>query len=186
MRNSENSLIDAIRQGETRSFEPLAKLYAPLVEGSARAAQETYSVSYDEAHAEALLALYEAACHYDTNQDEVTFGLYAKVCIRHRFISVFARRKNTAHLSLDELYSNGTLEGMTSMQTQGDPVQDEEMLRHLHQKIRGTLSRYELDVFYLWLENYSTKEIAQKLGKGEKSVANAISRSLGKLRVALQ
>ncbi|MBQ4324979.1 MAG: helix-turn-helix transcriptional regulator [Clostridia bacterium] len=60
------------------------------------------------------------------------------------------------------------------------------MLRHLHQKIRGTLSRYELDVFYLWLENYSTKEIAQKLGKGEKSVANAISRSLGKLRVALQ
>ena len=54
-----------------------------------------------------------------------------------------------------------------------------------YQKIREILSPFELSVFHLWSEGYSASEIALHLERTEKSVSNALARSLAKLRRTL-
>lgn len=77
------------------------------------------------------------------------------------------------------------MEELSGVAPAQDAMADAESLRLLYRKIKGVLSPYEMSVFRLWVEEYTAAEIAAQLGRDEKSVTNAISRSLVKLRAAL-
>jgi RNA polymerase sigma factor (sigma-70 family) len=62
---------------------------------------------------------------------------------------------------------------------------EEENLEELLSLIHSELSPYERRVFELYMNDTPYAEIAVRLGKGEKSVRNAVSRLLGKLRKKL-
>ena len=49
---------------------------------------------------------------------------------------------------------------------------------------KGILTKREREVFELLIKNYTTKEIAEKLGISEKTVRNHISNVMQKLEVA--
>ena len=48
---------------------------------------------------------------------------------------------------------------------------------------KGILTKWEREVFELLIKNYTTKEIAEKLGISEKTVRNHISNVMQKLGV---
>ena len=87
-------LIERLRCGDKEAFDSISEKYAPLI----RTLIAKYCTSvaetdaeYEDVHQEALIALYNAALSYDMNQDEVSFGLYAKICVGNRIISVIRK-----------------------------------------------------------------------------------------------
>ncbi len=179
-KENEIACISAVRAGDSQACAALFEEYAPLTESMVSFVLTRVTADTSEVRSEAQFALYRAALSFDMSQSTMTFGLYAKICMRNHLTSRFLRRKSApAAVSLDELVEEELLAGEV------DPAGDEESLLALHGKIREVLSTYELTVFHLWLEDYSAHEIAERLSRDEKSVTNAISRSLAKLRAAL-
>ena len=181
--------ISAVCAGDSCALERLLSAYEPLIASSVRSVLSTVLADEFEVRAEACYAFYRAALSFDTQQDHLTFGLYAKICVRNHLISKYIRpRRPAVAMSLDELYRSGKVEEMfpgTVQELPGDRLTETESLNLLYRKVREVLSSYELSVFHLWAEGYSTGEIAGHLHRDEKSVSNAVARCLAKLRKAL-
>ena len=63
---------------------------------------------------------------------------------------------------------------------------DKENLKITEQKIRKSLSKFELEVMELYINGKSYTEIAQQLGKEPKSIDNAIQRVKKKIQKNLE
>ena len=139
---------------------------------------EDDSESGEDLRQEACIALYRAVQSYDSTQVEVSFGLYAKMCVRNRLISYTRKlRRRESVLPLEE-----------RIKTEEDVAQGvvaEEAYMELYRRIESVLSPYESHVWWLYLSGQTTGAIAAKLGKDERSVQNAIYRIRKKLRAAL-
>ncbi len=173
--------------GASYAYDTLLSDYRPLISSLTASFVSSCMADPLEVRVEAEYALYRAALSFDVSRGMTTFGLYAKVCIRNRLISHFSRGKQRiVPLSLDTMVEeDGLEEVLCDPKRCGDTLLDEEAFRQLCDKIRGILSPYEADVFFLWADSYTRGEIAKKLGKDEKSVSNAIDRSVAKLRSVL-
>ena len=186
--NKERDLayIRAIQGEDSSALEGLLSAYMPLLASLSTSVSDMSRADLREVMVEAQYALYCAALSFDVEQENLTFGLYAKICIRNRLNTLFLRKKDEIPLSLDELYMRDGEEGLALSAMQQDASESADDLQHLYERIKQVLSPYELSVFRLWMEEYSAKEIAERLGRDEKSVTNAIGRSLSKLRAALK
>ncbi len=177
--------LTSVRAGDSQACAELFEIYRPLTETMVDFILTRVQADEAEVRSEAEYSLYRAAVSFDLAQDTMTFGLYAKICMRNHLTSRFLRHRTSApSVSLDELAGSSAYEDLITEDV--DSVEGEESLLALHGKIREVLSTYELTVFHLWLEDYSAREIATRVGRDEKSVTNAISRSLSKIRRALQ
>ncbi len=169
-------LITAVRAGDSVAFEALLNEYRPLLIASVTAFRGS-SASHDELMQEARYALFRAALSYSGGG--VSFGLYAKICIRNALVSVMRREGAESLLSLDG-------EGADTMLADGFDMVDDlirsETVDLLQKEVCRVLSAYEREVFLLYARGYSAREIAASLRKGEKSVQNALSRIFGKVR----
>lgn len=172
----EHELILLAKNGSQPAFLELTELYSPLINSMAEKfrvkAGET-TLGADDLRQEALVAFYNALLSFDTEQDKVSFGLYAKICIRNRMISIL--RKLPSRRAAKEFNSGAA----------GNPEAgyiENENYRLMLDKFGNTLTKYEKSVFYLYLNGRSYKEIALSLGKPEKSVDNALYRAKTKLR----
>lgn len=188
-------LLKRVCEGDSYAFELLLERYRAVVDNGARfAAKEleasslTADYSLDDLTQEARMALYRAAVSYDAKgfADSVTFGLYAKICIRNAMISSVRRaaakrrRRESAALK-DFLASYGTRAQEAPDTAASD--EPEEAVRELLSDARAeSLSRYERDVLLLYLQGKSNSEIARSVGRDTKSVSNAIYRIKVKLR----
>ncbi len=123
------------------------------------------------------MALHRAALRYK-EQEDVTFGLYAKICIDN---ALKTKTKRDARVALREV-DLVSFDDSRFFAYFSDPVVEEEKVRELLSLIRSELSAYERQVFDLYIQNISVAEIAARLEKDEKSVKNAIGRLLAKLR----
>ncbi len=173
-------LINAVRTGDENAFEALLEAYEPLIDtmsrSFAKAADDLESV--EDLRQEACIALYKAVQTYDLSQEEVSFGLYAKLCVRNRLVSYTRKlRRRESVLPLEERIK--TEEDVT----QG--VVAEEAYLELYRRIEAVLSPYENHVWWLYLSGQTTGAIAAELGKDERSVQNAIYRIRKKLRTEL-
>lgn len=119
------------------------------------------------------MAFYKAACRFDLEQSGVTFGLFAKVCIKNRLISV--RRKLTSQSRLKSESGMPRLEPVTSRG-------DSEGMRRLSGEVQALLSPFEQKVFTLYANKCSYSEIAHALSRSVKSIDNAVYRIKRKLR----
>ena len=180
--------IAAVCSGDSGALERLLAEYAPLIESYVTSLTASGADEF-EVRSEASYALYRAALSFDTEQENLTFGLYAKICIKNHLISKFIRRRRAkADVSLDELYhaGEGEISSLSdSCEMPGDRLAERESLQTLYRRIREVLSSYEWTVFHLWAEGYSAAEIARRMDRTEKSVSNALARSLAKLRRTL-
>ena len=175
------SLLQAVRGGEDDAFSLLASRFGGMTEGLVRA----FSIGLCEADGrelsqEARLALYRAARTYKPSS-AVTFGLYARICVRNALISFLRRRTvpdGVSLCSLDALLLPDEHEPLGALV-------EEEQLAGLTARIVAALSPYEESVFLLLVEGEKTERIAEILGKSEKSVANAVFRIQAKLRTLL-
>lgn len=147
---------------------------------------QKYSVAgegQEELMQEARIALYRAACTYLPKEGGVSFGFYARVCIRNALIDRLRQKEDVLSLSDCEIAS------LLLLDEEADPsdalVQDEERAL-LKKRICDLLSSYEMQILEDMLAGKKVHEIAVHLGKTEKSVSNAIYRLRAKLQEGLQ
>ena len=165
-------LIADAKCGSEAAFEELTRQYLPMLNSLTERFFRLvpYGLeSFDDLYQETLVAFYRAVTTFDCRQDNVSFGLYAKICVRNRLISVLRKlRSPKKHGSANDLQK--TEESRASLF-------DQKELDAVSEKL---LTRYEKSVFSMYIDGKSYKSIALVLGKSEKSVDNALFRAKSK------
>lgn len=174
-------LILACRERDDFAFDELVRRYTPMIKSVISKFSDA-SGDFDELFSEACVALHSAAVKYDVSQSNVTFGLYARICVDHRIVDFVRRRgaySSISDVDIDELSSESSSESIES------GIADRETVEILMRSARELLSEYEYKVLILHMQGYKTSAIAGLLGRTPKSVDNAKSRLFGRLRASL-
>lgn len=179
------NLILQVRKEDQEAFEEMLEIYEPLISSFVNRFFNNGVVEQDaeDFRQELTVAFYNSILSYDLSQSDVSFGLYAKICMNNFFITqlrLLKKRKNAETISLegetwifDEVKSGEDLSG--------EVIRREE-LRELNRKIEATLSTFENKVWKYYVSGCSSREIAETLGRTEKSIDNAIFRIRQKLK----
>ena len=171
------ALVKGVQDKDPAAFPALLACFSPLLEKSVNSFAKTTvlaSAEKDDLLQEISLALYRAAQRFDLSQSKVTFGLYAKICIRNKLIS--AKRK---------------LERKKRKKTPLPPEEPSgsafsaEVFSSLMRRARLLLSQKEKTVLLFYLKGLSYDEIAKSLDCSVKSVDNALARAKRKLKNAV-
>lgn len=170
-------LVLECRDHSDAAFAELVSRYTPLI----RKIISGFSLDFtddDELFSEACIALHQAAMSYDLTQNEVTFGLYARVCIHRRLIDL-QRRQQTR---IDVIDLDDRVVG--TQQSPENTLLLRERFESVIKEARSMLSDYEYAVLLLHVQGYQTAAIAERLLRTPKSVDNAKARLFRRLREA--
>lgn len=178
-------LLDSIQAGDMVAFEQLSAKYRPLLISTVNGIMSVGSFflsdsDRDDLMQEALLALYKAACSYK-QQDNVRFGLYAKVCIRNGIVNA-AERLSRQNVSFEESCESVFEDTVDTDATPEEYLLAVERAEEIQLFMEKALTAYEKKVFSLHLAHRTYGEIADAVGKDIKSVANAIARVRAKFK----
>ena len=121
-----------------------------------------------------------AISSFDTEQDGVDFGLYAKICLRNGLVSEWRhlqtlRRMTPVSLSEAEL----------PVEDPAEQLVETERFNRLCRTVRSHLSDFENRVWWQYVTGVSVADIARELSCDERAVHNAIYRIRKKLRERL-
>ena len=170
-----NELIMLCRNHNDDAFDQLVQRYTPMMRKVVSSFDAT-GYDTDELFAEGCVALHIAAQRYDLEQDDVTFGLYARICVRNRILDML--RRSDSEQTLSEL----DVEQMTDEDSVEDMLADREIFDRLLVSAKKLLSDYEYRVLLLHIQGYKTSAIAAMLDRSAKSVDNAKFRLFRRLR----
>lgn len=175
-------LIVAVRNGDQVAFAALLERYKPLIDAAVAkfSSDEAFSLYREDLKQEASLVFYNSILAYDLEQNEVEFGLFAKICIHNALVSVLRSLKRRTEEPIAQIP-----ESLLTVQDFDDPLSrmlERERLKSLYAVIRKNLSDLEYEVWQLYMSGRSAAEIAERLGTDQKSVNNAIYRIRKKLR----
>ena len=176
MDSSISSKIRQLQAGDESAFDFLSEQYSALLHSMVSAAMtKEPEAEFHDLMQEASLALYQAAMKFDLSQQEVTFGLFAKICIRNRLISSLRKLKR-------QLRKNKEVKP-TLTPAQRKSVRRSQMeMGELSDLVDTLFSNFEKSVYQYYIAGYSVSEIAHSLGKTEKSIDNAIYRVRRKIK----
>ncbi|MBQ9780481.1 MAG: sigma-70 family RNA polymerase sigma factor [Clostridia bacterium] len=177
------SLLNRAREGSTEAYFVLRQRYRPLIDASVSrfTAQSMSLQEREDLREEAERVFLSAVSTYNTEQESVDFGLYAKICLRNGLVSEMRSLKARHRLGIVPLEADEISEAE-------DPASDlveAERFHRLYQMIHRSLSPFENDVWWRFVSGISVKTIAGQVGKDERSVHNAIYRIRKKLRSLL-
>ena len=176
-------IVKRVKTGDDAAFEALVKQYEPLIHSVAASFDSSAKSSgfgsiYADLFQELSIALFKAAGSFDIDQNKVTFGNYAKICLRNCAVSYFRklksakRRDSRAKSSIKKerksysAFSDSSREDVSSVLVLASAV----------------LSAYEYDVFTKYLSGMSVAEIADSVSRSPKSVSNAVFRCKAKIK----
>lgn len=171
-------LLLRLRTGDVSDFSRLVEQYSPMMR---RCVRNFFSAPSDreEAYSEACVTLYAAALSYDLSQEEVTFGLYARICVLRRMAALFAKQRRV----LSEIAPEVDVERVSIPSGIENSLVRDETVAHLLAKVKAFASEYEFEVFVsICVNGRSAAETAKQLGKSAKSVENAKDRLLRRIR----
>ena len=186
MKTDIDSIIERIKDGDDVAFAELKECYDPLIVSMASSFAETVnetdtSRAFEDLSQEATLALYRAAVRFEKDErgnGKVSFGLYAKVCIRNALISVLRRmnkKKTDEHRIADSTEDE--------RENQFPRLPDAINVRDIAEG--EILSDYEKKIFLMYVQGMKIRDIAAAVGKSSKSVSNAVYRIKTKLRCSI-
>lgn len=182
---SQEALLAAARAGDQKAFESLLDLYEPLIASLTLQFAANPSTGYDreDLHQEAALCFFHALMHFDPTQTAVSFGMYAKICMRNGLISYLRNQKKVGKPILLEDHLDRVVE--EPVLDPADRLIEQENYEGLSRRVREELSDYENRIWWLYLAGRTAREIATQLGTDEKSVQNAVYRIRRKLRAVI-
>ena len=193
-------LVEMVKQFDQSAFADLLNAFEPLISSLVHHFGETLSTEdREELTGEAALGLYNAALSYDSLQDEVGFGLYAKICIKNRLATAcraYRKRNRIMTVPIDGLDTGEPHIGISDTSvdpTPSDFVIEQERLDRLKYIINSVLSPYESRIWWQHVSGLSAMEIAKKESgvdlppdaKMIRSVNNALYRIRVKLKASL-
>ena len=164
-------LVRRAKDGDQAAFLELVRRYEPLVKRiilQCGAGEEQ-----DDLRQESMIALYAAVVSYKSEQG-VTFGAYAKACMRNRILNITRKQKKEKQI-----------EEAILPDEEADPARTlitKDAYRMLLSPAAFGLTELERQVLQLYLADMSYGQIAASLQITEKSVDNAIYRMKSKMR----
>ena len=171
------TLILRCRERDDAAFSKLVESYAPMMNNVISSFAET-SVSTDELFSEACVALHSAVLHYDLEQSDVTFGLYARICVYNRTLDSIRRADR------GEVVSDYEVENVADTTDINSGLVQRETVEMMLEYARSSLSEYEYRVLLMHIQGYKTAAIASALSRTPKSVDNAKFRIFRRMRDA--
>ena len=175
-------LVLQAQGGSREAYLALCSKYRPLLESSVSrfTTMELTEQEYADMREEADRVFLGAVSSFDTDQDAVDFGLYAKICLRNGLVSEWRhlqtlRRVTPVSLSEADIPVEDPAEG----------VVEAERFNRLCRTVRSYLSDFENRVWWQYVTGVSVADIARDLSCDERAVHNAIYRIRKKLRERL-
>lgn len=132
----------------------------------------------DDLYQEGMIGLLKAIRTYDPQKND-HFEAYAVLCIRRQLYDAIRRSAKASQREDDVLLQLG---GMDTAEP--DPETQflaQETEKEIKAALQGMLSGFEGSVLTPYLEGYSVREIAERLGCTAKSAGNAVLRIRRKL-----
>ena len=170
-----SDLLIRCRQHDADAFDELVRRYTPMMR-KVISGFAPHSIDYSELYSEACVALHVAAGRFDMEQREVTFGLYARICVRNRIVDLLRAMDH------DVSVADYDVEMMAEGESVESKIADREEFELILGSAKRLLSDYEYSVLLLHIQGYKTAAIAKALGRTAKSVDNAKSRLFRRLR----
>ena len=180
------ALIRAAKAGDGEAFEALSRKYGGMIGaavssfGSSIASADPgagAAFSEEDLRQEAGIAFLRAVRTYDPDSKPgVTFGLYAKICVKNAMISLFRKRRTQSK----RLRNAGGRRGIAEATERG-AESDVDIAKFLEQAA-DILTPLEAKVFDAHLKGLRPAGTAQALGVSEKTVYNALYRAKAKVR----
>ncbi len=189
---TDEELVYRSQSGDRVAEELLLKRYSGLVKKEIRFLFLVGAEVEDLAQ-EGMIGLVKAIRDY-TPLRGAAFRTYATSCVRNQIRSAITAAGRMKHQPLNtyiSIYGDPNEEGeqllteRALMEELGNPetvVLLKERLEEREEQIRQKLSRMERTVAELFLAGYSYAEIAERMGKDERSVNNALTRARNKLK----
>jgi RNA polymerase sporulation-specific sigma factor len=168
-------LITACRDHDDLAFDQLVHRYTPMMR-KVISAYTSPTHEYEELFCEACVALHNAVQRYDLDQQDVTFGLYARICVRNRIVDQLRTADQLPDVVECDVEQVSVTDGVLSRLLERESF--ESLLKYCH----DILSDYEFRVLLLHIQGYKTAAIAKMLSRSAKSVDNAKSRIFRRLR----
>lgn len=187
---SDNEIIKKIAAKEEGAVEYMMQKYGGLVKKEVRTVF-LIGAETEDLTQEGMIGLFKAIRDYEPDKG-ASFFTFATHCVRNQIktaISASNRKKHTPLNTYISIYAESTEDGLSLVELEADKsdCNPEELIiareqkSDLMNKIESELSKYEKKVIDLYLEGLSYADIADKLGKTEKSIDNALFRIRGKL-----
>ena len=183
---SDNELLEIIQKNKSdkygkEAFSELISRYFKLVLKRASMYSDNYSDAEDLTQ-DGMLAFYEAVESFELSRG-VKFSAFADVCVSNR-IKNSAAKLAVINSRLTDVDSEE--QDTSVMEASPESICIErEKFKSIQKEIMTVLAPLEVEVFELYLDGVSYKEIAEKLDITEKSVDNAVFRIRRKLKKIL-
>lgn len=189
---TDEELVARFQAGDSDAANCLVEKYKQLVRIRARA---LYLAGGDREDLlqEGMIGLFKAMRTYRPDHENgASFRTYASVCVSRQMYSAVqssARKKNLPlndSVSIEELQERQADRKLGTAQSPESILLGRESESSLLAEIRSVLSPYEREVLDRYLEGMDYRQIAEKLGKPDKSVDNALQRIRGKVQNLLR
>jgi len=173
-----DDLVLRAQQGDERAAEQVLALFRPLAQNLAG---RFYVPSSDpeDVYQVALIGLWRAVQCFDPRR-KAGFAAFARVCIRRQILSELKRAQRWVAPSVS-LSEEG--EGRPRLEQVPDPRQnlyeqlsERETARWWHEFVATRLSPLEAQVIALYQQQFTYREIAERIGCSPKAVDNALAR----------
>ncbi len=193
---TDEEIIENVREGEAAGMDELFERYKNVVRSIASTMYLIGGENEDLIQA-GMIGLFKAVQEYDPGRD-ASFGTFARLCITRQIYSAVKASGRKKHIPLNTYVS--LYEETKDEDESGRSVEVQDMLRasdttepeqvvlsneksgEIERVIEEELSAFEKNVLELYVTGMSYSEIADVLGKNEKSTDNAIQRIRGKLK----
>ena len=181
LNHSDEELCLGAAQGDSTVEAELVRRYGWLVRACARPLFLAGGDSEDLIQ-EGMLGLLTAIRTFSPARD-AAFRTYAEICIRSRLLTAVRAAQGGKHSPLNHsvsyeppLFDGTNAYLFSSAESPEDVVIGREELRERLEALKGRLSKFEAQILPPYLNGLSCGEIAQRVGRSQKSVDNAIQR----------
>ncbi|MBR5307402.1 MAG: sigma-70 family RNA polymerase sigma factor [Clostridia bacterium] len=181
---SHEELLLVARDGDSSAFEQIAKNYENVINAIALSFNVPAS-DRDDLRQEGLIALYRAVLRYDKSMSG--FSTFASVCIKRAMLTFIRDHvskvgkdgSTVTEISLDESFDD-ILADDEALCPEEQYI-SRETVKNLRNHAMKQLSDFEKCIFLMYLEEMTSTEIAESMGRSKKSVDNALCRIRKKL-----
>ena len=179
--------IKMIKTGDTVALDNIMEKYKNFVFSKAKPFF-IVGAEKEDIIQEGMIGLFKAIKGYDESK-EVTFRVFADLCIRRQIMTAIKAATRQKHIPLNSYLSlnktaydeesDRTVIDMLDMETVPDPldtITSRETYEKLEMKMNELLSDFEQKVLAEYLNGCSYSEIATRLDSHVKAVDNAVQR----------
>lgn len=189
--NSDEKLIEQCRLGDQTALDQVMNKYKPLVIKKSRS-MFLIGGETEDLIQEGMIGLFKAVQDYQLERD-TSFYSFAKLCIERQIYSAVTMAGRKKHSPLNGYISLSHSEDFERKENRvssailnpEETLLNRERMEIIRQKLSERLSSLEISVLELFLKGYSYVQMAERLGKKEKSIDNALYRIKNKLQIIL-